>query len=173
MPAKRKNITYVDASRFLTGFEKSISEVSQEIEDMTIEAAQIGADRVKYYIATRGTNKIWGDPTRVPFRPSFWFSKKTGRYRDRSTSARFDSGDMFMAVGTKVQAGDKQSRAVFGWVNDPEDYYKYQETGFFNVRAGKSVEGMFALRDARKDVVAALPRLAKKYSNRISKRLSK
>jgi hypothetical protein len=173
MAVKRKNITYVDASKYLAGLDRSISEVSQELEDMTIEAAKLGADRVKYYIATRGTNKIWGNPNSQPFRPSFWFSKKTGRYRDRSTSARFDSGDMFMAVNTKVQAGPRESRAVFGWVNDPENYYQYQETGFFNVKAGKSVEGMFALRDARKDVVSALPKLAKKYAGRISRRLEK
>jgi hypothetical protein len=173
VPPKRKNINYVDASRFLSGFDKSITEVSQEIEDLTIEAAKIGAERVKYYIATRGTNKIWGNPNAQPFKPSFWWSSKTQQYRDRSTSARFDSGDMFMAVNTKIQSGEKQSRAVFGWVNDPENYYKYQETGFFNVKAGKQVEGMFALRDARKDVIAALPKLAKKYSTRIARRLDK
>lgn len=40
-------------------------------------------------------------------------------------------------------------RSRFGWLNDPEDYYLYQEEGFNHVHAKRWITGMFALRDAQ------------------------
>jgi hypothetical protein len=159
-----KRINAVDASKFLSGLDRSILEVRQEVEDLTAEMAELGAERMRNYIKTRGTNKTWDGG---------WWSKKTQRYRYGSTSQRYDSGDMLRAVDRQVQAGERQSRAAFGWIRDFEPYFSYQETGFFNVLAGTPVEGMFALRDARRDVVSALPKLSKKYVARIARRLGK
>ena len=153
---------YVDATRFLSNIDRTKTEVSQEVEEMTQEMADLGAERTRYYIKTRGTNRTWSGG---------WWSKKSGRYRYGSLSARYDSGDMLRAVGTQIAAGPRQSRAVFGWVRNVEDYFGYQEGGFFNVRAKVSVPGMFALRDARKDVVNEAPKIARKYERRIARRL--
>lgn len=167
--ARRRRSSYVDASKFLTSLENAPAEIRQEVEDLTIEMAKLGEERVKYYILRRGTNRTWGDGTK----PSGWWSKKTQRYRYGSTSARYDSGDMLRSVGRQVQSGEKQSRAAFGWLYNFEPYFAYQESGFYNVLARKPVEGMFAIRDARRDVVNEVPKLARKYASRIARRLSK
>jgi hypothetical protein len=165
---------YVDATRFLSSLDRTKTEVSQEVEEMTQEMADLGAERTRYYIRTRGTNKTWGQESEgTRGKPSGWWSKKTGRYRYGSFSSRFDSGDMLRAVGTQIAAGPRQSRAVFGWVRNVEDYFRYQEEGFFNVKARLRVDGMFALRDARKDVVAETPKIARKYERRIARRLNR
>lgn len=153
---------YVDATKFLRSIENAPTEVRQEVEDLTIEMANLGAQRVRRYILTRGTNKTW---------KGGWWSKKSQRYRYGSLSARVDSGDMLDSVGTQIQAGQKQSRAAFGWIKNYEPYFGYQDQGFYNVRAGVDVPGMFALRDARRDVVRETPKLARKYEKRIVRRL--
>lgn len=165
---------YVDATRFLSNIDRTKTEVRQEVEEMTQEMADLGAERTRYYIKTRGTNKTWGQESEgTRGKPSGWWSKKTNRYRYGSLSARFDSGDMLRSVGTQIAAGPRQSRAVFGSIRDlgERNYFKYQEEGFFNVKARLRVEGMFALRDARKDVVAETPKIARKYEKRIARRL--
>jgi hypothetical protein len=163
-----RKVNRVNVSPFLENPNRAISEISQEVEDFTIEAAKFGEERIKHYIMTKGTNRTWGTAER----PNRWWSAKTNRYRTFSTQARYDSGDMYNAVGTTIQAGPKESRAGFGWTRQNEDYFQYQDGGFNHYKTGQRVEGMFALRDSRRDVVNELPKLAKKYAKRISKRIS-
>jgi len=155
--------SFVDVTKFTQKLDRVKTEISQEVEDLTIEAASFGAERMREYISTRGTRVPWANA---------WRGRKTGVYKTTSAPGRIDSGDMLNAVGTAIQAGPRESRATFGWVRNFEEYFRHQEYGF-NHWIGVRVEGMFALRDARRDVVAELPRLAKKYEKRIAKRLSK
>ena len=155
-------VNYVNALQFLKNIDRTISEVSQEAEDLTIEMAQLGEERMKYHIENGGTNEIWG---------GYWRGRKTGRSTNNGGPSRVDSGDMLKAVGKQIQAGPIESRASFGWVNNFEEYFRHQEYGFEHLIAGRRVDGMFALRDARRDVVAAAPKIAKKYEKRIAKRL--
>jgi hypothetical protein len=159
---KYSKSSFVDVTKSIKSLDRTKTEISQEIEDLTIEAAKFGAEKMKEYISTRGTGVLWA---------SAWRGRKTGVYKTTSAPGRIDSGDMLNAVGTAIQAGPKESRAAFGWVRNFEEYFRHQEYGF-NHWIGVRVEGMFALRDARRDVVAELPRLAKKYEKRIAKRIS-
>lgn len=171
MARKRNNrqTSFIDVTRLLQKLDDAPNEIKAEIEEFTIELAEFGADRMRTYIKTRGTNKTWGKNGK----PSGWWSKKTNRYRFGSLSARYDSGDMLRAVGTRIARGPQQSRATFGWTRDREKYFTYQEEGFYNVKADVDVPGMFALRDARRDAVREAPRIARKYQNRISRMLNK
>lgn len=165
--ARRRNnrkTSFINVTPFLNNLDRAQTEISQELEEFTIELANYGANRMRHYILTRGTNKTWRGG---------WWSKKTNRYRYGSLSARYDSGDMLRAVGTRIQAGPQQSRATFGWTKDQEQYFSYQEEGFYNVKAKVDVAGMFALRDARRDAVREAPRIARKYQNRIKRILER
>lgn len=154
--------SYVRTDSLLAQFDKAETIVQQEIGDLTIELAEMGEEKMREFIQTRGTNRQWSRP---------WPSRKTPGRRSRSGPGRIDSGDMLKNVGRKFQRGEKQSRAVFGWTQDYEDYYKYQEEGFRHWR-GPTVPGMFALRDARRFVVSQQEKRARKYANRIARRLS-
>jgi hypothetical protein len=153
---------FIDVTRIIGKLDRSQTEISQEVEALTIEAANFGAERMREYIRTRGTNQRWARP---------WRGRKTGIYKTTSSPGRIDSGDMLNSVKIQIQAGEQQSRAAFGWLYNFEEYFRHQEYGF-NHWIGVRVEGMFALRDARRDLSNEMPRLAKKYQNRIVKRLS-
>lgn len=155
--------SFVRTDSLLAQFDRSETIVQQEIGDLTIELAEMGEEKMREYIQTRGTNRTWSRP---------WPSRKTPGRRAGSGPGRIDSGDMLEAVGRKFQRGEKQSRAVFGWTKDFEDYFRYQEQGFVHFANGQKVAGMFALRDARRFVVSQQEGKAKKYAKRIARRLS-
>lgn len=59
------------------------------------------------------------------------------------------SGDMYRGVSTDRRGSNQYARkARFGWLQDPQDYYLYQEEGFWHTQAERSIEGMFAMGDA-------------------------
>lgn len=97
-----------------------------KMEEATIEEAdafaQDGAAFMREFIATRGT-------------------------RHSGKAGRIDTGVMIDAVGARSSSGATRT-ASFGWLNKRLDYFIYQEGGFFNVLANRSVEGMYALADA-------------------------
>jgi len=154
--------SFVDVTRSIKALDRSKTEISQEVEDLTIEAAKFGAEKMREYIQTKGAKPQWANA---------WRGRKTGVYKTGSSPGRVDSGDMLNAVSTKIKAGPKESRAAFGWVKEFEEYFRHQEYGFDHW-IGVRVDGMFAMRDARRDVVAELPKLARKYEKRIAKRIS-
>ena len=147
---------YVDITRFLA-LTKRLENISQaELEDLTTEASNYGADKMSEYIGTRGTDNLWEKP----------WNGKAGSFIGRVTT-----GKMLKSVGARSEGGAKQSRAAFGWIRNVEDYFKYQENGFFHWLSRINIEPMFALRDARIDVVNKLPSLVNKYEKRIVKRV--
>ena len=132
------------------------------IEEMQRELAEEGQKKMQEIILTTGTNKRWTSP---------WKSQKTGRVRLGSGPARVDSGDMLKNVGIRIEGGRNFiARSAFGWVNEFEDYYGYQDEGFTHWRSGNKIPPMFAIRDARLYVVKeVLPALRKKYERRIAR----
>lgn len=100
--------------------------VRTDIEQATIEEAddfaRDGAEFMREFIRTRGT-------------------KHSGK------AGRIDTGRMLNAVGSRSATGVGRS-ASFGWLRDRAPYFLYQEGGFFNTWAQRSVEGMYALSDA-------------------------
>ena len=92
-------------------------------EEALRESMERGAEYMRYFIMTRGTEK----------------SGKTGRIETRQMLDDVDSS-------TNVsEAGRVTGR--FGWIRNREDYYGFQEGGFEHVNGG-TVEGMYALVDA-------------------------
>jgi hypothetical protein len=132
--------------------------ISAEVEELAAEAANFGADKMSEYISSRGTGNLWERP----------WGGKAGSFIGRVTT-----GEMLNSVQARAERGPDQARASFGWLRNVKDYFKYQEEGFYHVLSRIRIEPMFALRDARRDVVAELPRLARKYEKRIAKRVNR
>ena len=60
---------------------------------------------------------------------------------------RVDTGKMLSGVSVDARGSNKYNRQYrFGWLKNPQDYFLYQEEGFWHWGAGKSIEGMFALK---------------------------
>ena len=121
-------------------------------------------------------------------------NKGQGRYR---------TGKMYNSVGSRLQNGPKVSQIVVGYIKGKfEDYFKFQDRGFWNkwelIAVGEGyrgrpssgpnaprglhfgwrkkaiwTEGTFALRDAKQDMLDAMPKVIKKYEKKIAKMASK
>lgn len=108
-----------DLLRWYRGVRTSIEQATIEEAD---DFARDGAEFMREFIRTRGT-------------------KHSGK------AGRIDTGPMLNAVGSRSATGAGRS-ASFGWLRDRAAYFLYQEGGFFNTWAQRSVEGMYALSDA-------------------------
>lgn len=110
-----------------TWFEGVAKKMVEGIEDIVEEGVARGEQITKHNIESRGTSK----------------SGKRGR---------IETGAMRDAVDSKItERSKKRVSGEFGWINEFQDYYGYQESGF-NHRSGVSVEGMYALSDAAEEV---------------------
>lgn len=163
----------VNVAGAVDALNKLSTEILQASEDMQIELANAGADKMKELIETRGTVRKWNEPMYAKEWPS-----PSGNLREASYPGRVNTGKMRDSVGVRFERGAKRISAVFGWVRGAEPYFYAQEygtdaTGFRNPSslAGlDSIRGMFSLRDARLYVVqTVLPRLSIKYSRRIAR----
>ena len=151
-------INIAGAIKQLEGVAKAVDLAGQ---DLQIELARAGRDEMVRLIETRGTGRQWNKP---------WRGRKSGRYKQTSSPGRVDSGDMRDAVGVRFERGAQQTNAAFGWIRNFENYFGYQDQGFYHVKANRMVDGMFALRDARLYVTKqVLPKLVRKYKNRIAR----
>lgn len=57
-------------------------------------------------------------------------------------------GGMHSSASMDARGSNQYNRQYrFGWLKDPQDYYLYQEEGFWHWGASKSIEGMFALEE--------------------------
>lgn len=109
-------------------FQSKMQHLTEIIHETAEEAAEKGGNITKHHIETRGTDK----------------SGKRGR---------IETGEMRDNVSSKVT--DKQpdsATATFGWIDGTPGYEWFQELGFVH-RGGAEVEGMYALTDAREEVV--------------------
>jgi len=175
MASASAKIDISSALRKLNGAEQIIRE---EALKMSAEIAKFGEDEMKSNILASGTP----------------FSQKARQAGINQGPGRFRTGEMYNAVKSKVLSAGKNVRAAFGWLDQVEDYFRYQEYGFNNkffavygsggnlkVECGQPVvkqanfprrtKGMFALRDARLTVEQELPRFTKKYEGIIARRI--
>jgi hypothetical protein len=118
---------------FLNWYERRVKEITNASREAVREAADDGADFVRSAIETRGTMR----------------SGKRGR---------IETGRMLNAVtsGT-VRDSEDEIESRFGWLDDRELYFALQNVGFTH-RSGVQVEGMYALEDAKDEVVRKLDR---------------
>ena len=57
-------------------------------------------------------------------------------------------GGMHSSASMDARGSNQYNRQYrFGWLKDPQDYFLYQEEGFWHWRASESIEGMFALKE--------------------------
>lgn len=105
-------------------FRGKVTRIEDGVEQALQNAMEDGAEIMRNNIATRGTAK----------------SGKAGR---------IETGKMSGDVKARVYPGTDKGNQVgrFGWIDNREDYYGYQEGGFEHVNGG-DVEGMYALQDA-------------------------
>lgn len=172
----------VDVSGVLKKSNASKDVLREETILMAEEVAKFGSERMKEYIEQRGTP----------------FSKAAQSAGINMGPGRKRTGNMYDSVDYRVETGDVKISAAFGWLRNFEKYFSFQESGFKNIyiasytgsgklRVGggqpivrknpfggfKNTPGMFALRDARADTAAEVPKIAKKYKDRITRRAKK
>lgn len=168
----------------LSGIERKTKRIKQIVREeqlkMAQEVAEFGELEMKSNILASGTP----------------FSQRARQAGINKGPGRYRTGNMFDSVTSRVQAGPKVIRAAFGWLDNFEKYFEYQELGFKNkfrgvyteggrlqVEGGEPVveripfggsrptKGMFALRDARLAVVKEIPRFTSKYAGVIKRRV--
>ena len=171
----------VDVTDAIRDLQNTALAVRQANEDLQIELAETGAEIMKDLIENRGTGRrAWGyrDPKTAMFVPTPMRAKESprrGSLREGSYPGRVNTGKMRDAVRVKFERGPKKVFADFGWIDSlgkDEQYFEAQEYGFTagGFRKPQEVKGMFALRDARYEVVRkVLPALIRKYENRIAR----
>lgn len=133
-----------NATEFRTWFSNAVEDV-QMAADVAVEAAvDAGQQSMIELIMSRGTNKTWLRP---------WPSAN-GTYRSGSTDARYDTGQMVQSVDARFDgadmsaAGDDTVYGEYGWLNNQQEYFQYQELGFTHYKSGEAIPAMNALRDS-------------------------
>ncbi len=72
------------------------------------------------------------------------------------TEDRIDKGIMVSGASMDSRGSNQYNRQYrFGWLKDPEDYFLYQEEGFWHWGAGKSIEGILALKQGHDEATRA------------------
>lgn len=108
-------------------FEEAIESTMSDAGEIVSRAVDEGESITKLHIATRGTAK----------------SGKKGR---------IDTQKMYDAVNSDMtRKGSQEAEGKFGWIDEYDKYFGYQEDGFDHV-GGVTVEGMYALSDASDEV---------------------
>lgn len=105
-------------------FRQKMVRIDDGAVEVLEQAMDDGAESMRHHIRTRGTQKS-GKPGRI------------------------DTEAMLRDVKSRVYSPTAGGRVTgrFGWIDNREDYYGFQEGGFEHVNGG-TVEGMYALVDA-------------------------
>ena len=159
----------IDVKSLENAFGQLAQNAPQIMEDLTLEAAREGAEKMKEFVENSGTGEGWTKPLRAKEKPA------RGRLKDYSDPGRVNTGNMRDLIRARLERGGDRTIAAFGWI-DPLDandkYILAQEYGFSagGFRPPKSIAGMFARRDARLYVqTQVIPRLVRKYTKRLLK----
>lgn len=103
------------------------------IERAMLEAMRLGVDTGRDVIETSGTDQEWSRP---------WGGRSGGG------RGRVDTRKMVDEFGAEVDIGNGVVTGKLGWVREKEDYFFYQDQGFWHVLSQREIEGMYALRNA-------------------------
>jgi len=128
-----------DPNNFGRWAETKIGSSESMVKNIVDTAVTEGASVMREIISNQGTNKDWG---------SSWPSRAQGR-KSSSGIGRIDTGEMLKSVDSKiVQSGKGRTVGEFGWLNNQEEYFIYQDKGFRHWISGESIPAMNALRNA-------------------------
>lgn len=141
------------------------------LEEMQIELAEAGAEKMIELVERRGTGKEWTSFMKAKEIPA------SGIERKASFPGRVNTGKMRDAIRARFESGGRKIISSFGWIDNVEPYFYAQEYGTsalgFRKPSGNpakdNITGMFALRDARKYVVDISQKVARKYERRIAR----
>ena len=171
-----------DINKMFKKFEIAEDFVLQEAENMAEEVGELGELEMKTNILASGTR----------------FSQAARNAGINQGAGRYRTGNMYKSVEHRVESGGNRVTAAFGWIRNFEKYFIYQELGFKNIfiasytgsgqlrvvgnqpvvrknpfGGSKKTKGMFALRDATQSVLRELPRIARKYNARLSRKINR
>lgn len=180
----RRSYVRVDVRNAINKMGNLQKEIELATEDLQMEAAQIGAQKMREIVDASGTGNLWGYYSKK----RGYYSKKSGNFiptpmrakespdkigflKTGSFIGRVNTGVMLNSIGVRFERGGTQTNAAFGWIRNVQPYFYYQEYGFTagGFRKPKQVVGMFALRKARQHVSNILGALARKYEKRIQR----
>lgn len=106
------------------------------LDKAMIDAMSLGVETGKDVIESTGTDREWTRP---------WGGRSgTGR-------GRIDTGEMLDEFRADVDIDRNETRGELGWIRKQEDYYLFQDLGFWHVLSQREIEGMFALREASEE----------------------
>lgn len=128
---------YGSSEEVVRWYRGKIKRVEETQRHVVQDAMEYGASLMREFIETRGTGRTWSRP---------WYG------REGSYPGRVHTGGMLNAVTTRLvvdSAGRTQGH--FGWLDQREDYFRYQEGGFQHKMAGHYVEGMYAMVDSAEE----------------------
>lgn len=154
-----------------------------------------------FYEAIDELGKVGEDEMRkkIERTPSEHSTTGVKRLLGFNQGGRIRTGDMYRSVSSRPRRGDKIYTTEVGYLKNQQDYYKYQENGFWqvwkfvraimrpystapNAPAGflfekkerrTWVKGIFALKDARQKIEDESPRVWAKVDRRIDRWLNK
>jgi hypothetical protein len=128
-----------DPNNFGRWAETKIGSTESMVKNIVDTGITEGASVMREIISNQGTNRDWG---------ASWPSRAQGR-KSGSTKARFDTGQMLNAVDSKiVESSPGRAVGEFGWLNEQEKYFIYQDNGFEHWISHDSIPAMNALRNA-------------------------
>lgn len=136
--------TNSDASKFKKWLGDAVKDVERAANSAVEAAVDAGQQSMTELIMSRGTNKSWNKS---------WPSRAGGR-RSASTQARYETGQMVESVNSAFHAtsvngrGSAKASGEYGWLNNQQDYFRYQEQGFTHYKSGEAIPAMNALRDS-------------------------
>lgn len=184
-PRQYRGQVRVDATGAKKRLEKLVKNFqTYELSNAMQEIADIGVKSMQESILTNE------DASFSSVARQLGVNKGPGRYR---------TGKMYKSVGSRIQPGAKTFKVIVGYLKGTfENYFKYQDRGFWNkwklvavgegykgrISSGpnaprslhfalrdkpKWTEGTYALRDARQNMIDAMPRVIKKFENKMRK----
>lgn len=159
----------------------------KEIENITNYELKVGLER----IATIGEVEM-----RRTIRTSGTAFSKFRLGLGLGSNGRIRTGKMYDSVSSRVNSGPKQITAQVGWIRNVLPYFKFQEYGFMNKwrfagigkrasgpnapkfwrfkpSAPRRTEGMFALRNARQQMLDKIPSVIEQTKKNVSRRLGR
>jgi hypothetical protein len=141
-----------DPNQFGEWLKANMDDVGVNINLVVDEAVTDGAVVMREIIMSTGTNKDWG---------SSWPSRAFGR-KSSSTEARYDTGEMLNSVkSAMLEVSPRKSSGVFGWLNNQQDYFIYQDKGFTHWISGDKIPAMNALREGYSHAISIVEKRLK------------
>lgn len=127
-------VKYQNGESPVRWYRGKMQRIEESNEKAMHAAMDFGSQVMKELIETRGTGKTWTRP---------WYG------REGSYPGRVHTGNMLNSVSSWVGTGESgRTQGRFGWINNREDYFRFQEGGFKHNLTGEMVEGMYAVVDA-------------------------